>query len=137
MEFKGTIMFDVSPALLGAINRITDVFSATVVLNRPAPDFTGGGLVKGVSPVMGDIKETADTSQSKQPETVVMQADSALEPEKAPAVKYTKEQVKAAAAAKKEKRDDMKKILDEMGVKSIPALSENQYEEFMQKISVL
>lgn len=50
---------------------------------------------------------------------------------------YTKEQVKAAAAAKREKRDDMKKILDEMGAKSIPALSEDQYEEFMRKISVL
>lgn len=126
MEFKGTIMFDVSPALLGAINRITDVFSATVVLNRPAPDFTNGGLVKGDSPVM---METADISQPEQSETAVTQA--------APAVKYTKEQVKAAAAAKKEKRDEMKKILDDMGVKSIPALSEDQYEEFMQKISVL
>lgn len=134
MEFKGTIMFDVSPALLGAINRITDVFSATVVLNRPAPDFTNGGLVKGVSPVM---METADISQSEQSETAVTQAAPALEPEAAPAVKYTKEQVKAAAAAKKEKRDEMKKILDDMGVKSIPALSEDQYEEFMQKISVL
>lgn len=134
MEFKGTIMFDVSPALLGAINRITDVFSATVVLNRPAPDFTNGGLLKGVFPVM---KETADIPQSEQPETAVTQAAPALEPEAAPAVKYTKEQVKAAAAAKKEKRDEMKKILDDMGVKSIPALSEDQYEEFMQKISVL
>lgn len=134
MEFKGTIMFDVSPALLGAINRITDVFSATVVLNRPAPDFTNGGLVKGDSPVM---METADISQPEQPETAVTQAAPALEPEAAPAVKYTKEQVKAAAAAKKEKRDEMKKILDDMGVKSIPALSEDQYEEFMQKISVL
>ena len=137
MEFKGTIMFDVSPALLGAINRITDVFSATVVLNRPAPDFKCGGLVEGASPVMEDIKETADMSQSKQPETAVTQAAPALEPEDAPAVKYTKEQVKAAAAAQKEKRDEMKKILDDMGVKSIPALSEDQYEEFMQKISVL
>lgn len=134
MEFKGTIMFDVSPALLGAINRITDVFSATVVLNRPAPDFTNGGLVKGDSPVM---METADISQPEQSETAVTQAAPALEPEAAPAVKYTKEQVKAAAAAKKEKRDEMKKILDDMGVKSIPALSEDQYEEFMQKISVL
>lgn len=130
-------MFDVSPALLGAINRITDVFSATVVLNRPAPDFIDGGLVKSAFPVMGDIKETADISQSEQPETDATQAAPALEPEAAPAVKYTKEQVKAAAAAKKEKRDDMKKILDDMGVKSIPALSEDQYEEFMQKISVL
>ena len=137
MEFKGTIMFDASPALLGAINRITDVFSATIVLNRPAPDFTCGGLVEGASPVMEDIKQTADISQSEQPKVSDAQPAPTPTPEPVPAVKYTKEQVKAAAAAKKEKRDEMKKILDDMGVKSIPALSEDQYEEFMQKISVL
>lgn len=137
MEFKGTIMFDASPALLGAINRITDVFSATIVLNRPAPDITCGGLVEDASPVMEDIKQTADISQSEQPKVSDAQPAPTPTPESVPAVKYTKEQVKAAAAAKKEKRDEMKKILDDMGVKSIPALSEDQYEEFMQKISVL
>lgn len=129
MEFKGTIMLDVSPALLGAIDRITDMFSPVVVLDRPTPDSSEGGRVTPA----GKEEKKAATDQRESTE----QAAPALEPKETPAVKYTKEQVKAAAAAKKEKRDDMKKILDDMEVKSIPALSEDQYEEFMQKISVL
>lgn len=140
MDFKATILFDASPSLLKVANRLVDVFSATVVLGRPAPDFTVGGDVEGVSNVVEDVKVATDVSQHKQPEaTIDAAAQTALstEPKTVPAVKYTKEQVKAAAAAKKDKRDEMKKILDEMGAKSIPTLSEDQYEEFMQKISLL
>lgn len=125
MELKGTIVFDVSPALLGAINRISDVFSANRVLNDSDSKVTDVGAVKSLA--SEEIKGKADSTQPVQ----------ALDSEKISVVKYTKEQLKAAAAAKKEKRGEMKKILDEMGAKSISALSENQYEEFMQKISVL
>lgn len=141
MDFKATILFDASPSLLKVANRVIDVLSATIVLNhRPAPDFTESKGVEDVSKEVKEVKLVTDASQTKKPEATVdavAQTTSSQEPDAVPAVKYTKEQVKAAAAAKKDKRDEMKKILDEMGAKSIPALSEDQYEEFMQKISLL
>ena len=133
MECKGTIIRDASPALLDAINRIADIFSVDKVTIPQSPRVTldqAGTLA---------VAEDARREEASVP-GVVTQTGPALRTgmaEEAPVVKYTKEQVKAAAAAKREKRDDMKKILDEMGAKSIPALSEDQYEEFMRKISVL
>lgn len=121
MEFKGTILLDASPALLAAFNKLADVFS------------TGKQAIAKVEG--GADKTTPEPEPTVGPEpTAPLSISNSEVPSN---VKYTKEQVKAAAAAKKDKRDEMKKILDEMGVKSIPALTEDQYEEFMQKISLL
>ena len=40
MEFKGTIILDASPALLGAINRIADIFSVDKVTIPQSPRVT-------------------------------------------------------------------------------------------------
>lgn len=131
MEFKATIVIDVSPALLRAFNRIADVMSATKVLN---PVHVENCIISAENG-LPEMEIQSESTTAIKTETVSV-PEPQPQPEVAP-VKFTKEQVKAAAAAKKEKRDEMKKILDDMGVKSIPALSEDQYEEFMQKISVL
>ena len=129
MEFKGTIILDASPALLDAINRIADIFSVDKVTIPQSPRVTLDQA--------GTLAVAEDARREEASVPGVVPAPRTGMAEEAPVVKYTKEQVKAAAAAKREKRDDMKKILDEMGAKSIPALSEDQYEEFMRKISVL
>lgn len=137
MDFKAVLVLDASPALLGVMNRFADVAMAVVTLPSLNQVSKSTESVDQVS-----VPETVTLiTQPVQSNATVTQPEQTPESEEAqdmvPAVKYTKEQIKAAAAAKKDKRDEMKKILDEMGAKSIPTLSEDQYEEFMQKISIL
>lgn len=146
MEFRGTILFDASPALLGAINRVADVFAGQQVVYPPlrvAPDTTGAIVttLKVREPL--EVQQPVVGAPGKA-EPVVEVTATAAAPVEAPAVtappagtKLTMEQVRAAAALKKDKRDEMKKILDAMGVPSIPKLPEDKFEEFMQQISLL
>lgn len=140
MEFRGTILFDASPALLGAINRVADVFAGQQVVYPPlrvAPDTTGAIVttLKVREPL--EVQQPVVGAPGKA-EPVVEVTATAAAPVEAPAgTKLTMEQVRAAAALKKDKRDEMKKILDAMGVPSIPKLPEDKFEEFMQQISLL
>lgn len=124
MEFKATLTLDASPALIGVVSNLVNALTG---LKSSAP--VNESVVAHMSAPKKEFISRDPDAESKSVTTE--------QPEPVPESKYTKEQVKAAAAAKRDKRDEMKKILDEMGVKSIPALPEDRYEEFMQKISVL
>lgn len=124
MEFKATLTLDASPALIGVVSNLVNALTG---LKSSAPvneSVVAHMAVPGKEFISRDPDAESKSIAVEQPQPI---SES----------KYTKEQVKAAAAAKRDKRDEMKKILDEMGVKSIPALPEDRYEEFMQKISVL
>lgn len=124
MEFKATLTLDASPALIGVVSNLVNALTG----------------LKSSAPVSGSVVSRMAVSEkefiSRDPD-VESKSIVAEQPQPIPESKYTKEQVRAAAAAKMEKRGEMKKILNEMGIKSIPALPEDRYEEFMQKISVL
>lgn len=110
MEFKATLTLDASPALIGVVSNLVNALTG----------------LKSSAPVSGSVVSRMAVSEKE-----FISRDPDVES------KYTTEQVRAAAAAKMEKRGEMKKILNAMGIKSIPALPEDRYEEFMQKISVL
>lgn len=131
MEFKATLILDASPGLIGAVNNLVNALTG---LKPSAP--VSAPLVLAGEAVYDKLK-TDSPDRIPSTEEVTPPADTPVETDPVSRPKYTKEQVKAAAAAKKDKREEMKKILDEMGAKSIPTLSEDQYEEFMQRISVL
>lgn len=161
MDFKGTILFDASPALLAAINRIADVLSVNNPIRSFAkPVFTQDGAL------IGHVEQRAETQAGSAPAHAVVtpepgqvlaekvEVDAMVSAEEVPAetddsskAKYTLVQVRKVMADVQERMssDDekravtkkMRDILLSLGATSIGKLSEEKYGEFIQQISAL
>lgn len=141
MEFKVTIVFDASPALVGAVSRITDALSTKDF--APVLQVTEAGTIKGfqvAKPVIDAVREEKALQA-----TVQESAQTASEPDNAEA-KYTLVQVRKIMADVQDSKPDnekravmqkMKSILATLGAESIGKLPEEKYGEFIQQISAL
>ena len=117
MELKGTITVDASPRLLD-------------ILERFASSLFG--------------RKEAQVIEAVRPEPYVVTTDNAVtesapEGKEEPAAqpKWTLENIRAAASAKKEKRAEIKAILDGMGVANVKLVPPEKFDEFMTKLSAL
>lgn len=140
MEFKVTIVFDASPALVGAVSRITDALST----KDPAPVFqvTEAGTIKGfqvAKPVVDAVREEKALQATQESEQTASDPDN-------PETKYTLVQVRKIMADVQDRKPDnekrdvmlkMKSILATLGAESIGKLPEEKYGEFIQQISAL
>lgn len=129
MEIKGTFVFDASPALLAAINKIADVLTPVA---RTTPGYTASQ--QNVTEITTTVAPT--------PEPVT---ESPAIQEESPTA-YTLLQVRSIMAEKQESKPadekkavtlKMKEILNALGAKNISDLAEDKYSEFVQKISAL
>lgn len=109
LEIK--ILFDASPALLTAVGTLA-------------------GVVGNTSDVEKNLLGVNSETPTVNPETPTAA-------ETVPATRYTLEQVRAAAALKKDKRAEVKAILDELGVPSVPAIPEEKFAVFMEKLAAV
>lgn len=140
MEFKVTIVFDASPALVGAVSRITDALST----KDPAPVFqvTEAGTIKGfqvAKPVVDAVREEKALQATQESEQTASDPDNSE-------TMYTLVQVRKIMADVQDSKPDnekravmqkMKSILATMGAESIGKLPEEKYGEFIQQISAL
>lgn len=129
MEIKGTFVFDASPALLAAINKIADVLT-------PVARIIPGAL----TPAPPAVETTEAAAPTPEPIT-----ESPAIQEESPTA-YTLLQVRSIMAEKQESKPadekkavtlKMKEILNALGAKNISDLAEDKYSEFVQKISAL
>lgn len=140
MEFKVTIVFDASPALVGAVSRITDALST----KDPAPVFqvTEAGTIKGfqvAKPVVDAVREEKALQATQESEQTASDPDNSE-------TMYTLVQVRKIMADVQDRKPDnekrdimlkMKSILATLGAESIGKLPEEKYGEFIQQISAL
>ena len=123
LEIK--ILFDASPALLTAVGTLAGVVGNTPNRNQATP--------KGISKTSDVNSETPTVN----PEIPTAEEKIPTAAEAAPATRYTLEQVRAAAALKKDKRAEVKAILDELGAPSVPAIPEEKFAVFMEKLAAV
>lgn len=119
------ILFDASPALLTAVGTLAGVVGKTPSVLSETP--------KEISKTLGVSEKTSDVIS----ETPTVNSETPTAAEAAPATRYTLEQVRAAAALKKDKRAEVKAILDELGAPSVPAIPEEKFSVFMEKLAAV
>lgn len=132
MDFNVNVKFDATPALVGAVSTLATALGGGIPLRVQKTIVTDGAVSFAPVSQAGQGETTAPTAEA--PEQA---ASETTAPAQSTVIADEVVREAVAVQAKAGKKDKIKMLLAEFGVKSSPGLPQERRAEFIQKISAL